>query len=239
MNDLGLNGKEDTLVTIDDTGDIRLWDTNTGKGIKRIRSVHDNLGMVVGFRPGFTQEIASGGMDSRVVRTDTSRGRPLGRYDIQRPEDEGAAQILNPPFVYSMLWEPSGRGLVVGCGDGLLRSYHPPAGPFPKTSGRVKRDWTQRIWQTQGSHLSAVSALGIDKTEPSMIYSGGNDGTIHKWDIAQGISLGTWKVKPIVKINALAISPSTDPSLDPMIWVSGTTGDNVKDKGIICGTCLR
>lgn len=117
------------MATADDAGDVKIIDIHQQCLYKTLRSGHSSICSSVQFIPWRPWEVITGGLDSKVVMWDFSKGRPYKIVDFGMPETNSGSntqQSFNPAFVHSIavpevdMLEQSGKVCVVARGDGVV-----------------------------------------------------------------------------------------------------------------------
>jgi len=193
------------IATADDAGIVKIIDLQSHRVYKHFRTRHDNIAMCVTFRHKRPWEVLSGGMDSRLIRWDYSRGASIETFDMS-DVSMGSQQMINPPFVNSIDISNDGKIIAAGLGSGniqiLIAKSTAGANENKKknvnSGGRrnkkVTSEW-QRI-RMYDAHVSPVVCIEFAKFCPnsmklvanssissSPLISGANDGTIILWDV--------------------------------------------------------
>lgn len=210
INQVALNQKASYLAAADDSGEIKVIDLENCKLQKTLRGVHTNICSTVQFHPHRPWELISGGLDSKIVKWDFSKGRPLKVVDqgIGTAQPGVSGQFFNPPFVHvlampegKMVGKASkvmavarGNGAVEMCDLTLEKCHELRRGGAilkdldqDKTSkGKTIQKETVDIADdaVEGMHLSAVSSVTFARYEESrsFVISGSNDKCIKLWD---------------------------------------------------------
>ncbi|CAM6050438.1 unnamed protein product [Sphagnum compactum] len=127
INQVAVNHKGTFLAAADDSGEIKVINLQNHKLFKTLQGVHSNICSSAVFHPRRPWEVVSGGLDSKIVKWDFSRGRPLHVVDLASTaniSNEGVGQICNPPFVHSLsvtegdIPGEAGKLMAAGRGDG-------------------------------------------------------------------------------------------------------------------------
>ncbi|CAD6239831.1 unnamed protein product [Miscanthus lutarioriparius] len=111
------------LAAADDSGDVKIVNTIQKCLYKRIREAHTSICSSVQFIPWRPWTAITGGLDSKLVAWDFSKGRTLFSIDYGSPELQNgsssgsAGQCFNPAFVHSV--EVSEEGIL----GGLYKSF--------------------------------------------------------------------------------------------------------------------
>ncbi|XP_062190403.1 uncharacterized protein LOC133893399 isoform X2 [Phragmites australis] len=120
------------LAAADDSGDVKIVNTIQKCLYKRLREAHSSICSSVQFIPWRPWTAITGGLDSKLVAWDFSKGRTLFSIDYGSPELQNgsssgsAGQCFNPAFVHSVAVSEEGilGGLYKVCavarGDGAV-----------------------------------------------------------------------------------------------------------------------
>ncbi|KAJ6886065.1 hypothetical protein NC651_026669 [Populus alba x Populus x berolinensis] len=110
INQISCNSKANFLASTDDGGDVKICSS-------------------VQFIPWRSWEVITGGLDSKLVMWDFSKGRPVKIVDFGLPDiknGSNGAQCLNPAFVHAIavpdvdMLDKSDKICVVARGDGIV-----------------------------------------------------------------------------------------------------------------------
>ncbi len=216
---------------------VRLWDTATGKEVRRLGPYAAFVSSAA-FSPDGTKLIACGGGAGRLWEVAT--GKEMGRYG-----DEGGRPC-------GMTFSPDGKALVE-CGGGV-RLWDVATGKerlaFAGHGGTVEcvaftpdgralvsgsQDYTVRFWSpATGRELrpplrQANNVLAFAFTPDGKgLFTGSSDQTIRLWDVGRSRVVRRWPGSDESCVNALALSPdgralasgSWDGKLS--LWEAGT-----------------
>ncbi|KAI8974682.1 WD40-repeat-containing domain protein [Pilobolus umbonatus] len=174
INSIDLNDANTLLATADDAGAVHIIDLVNKKVYKKTTKKHKNICMAVKFRPNKAWEVWSGGMDSKVNKWDITRGSIADTYDMNSKEPS-AAQMFNPPFVYSMDTSPGGDWIAAGLGDSTIQLLCPPG-------KKASKDHKEEI-RLENGHNGMVNCVSFVKTDSLQLISGGVNGKIARWII--------------------------------------------------------
>ncbi|KAF5944539.1 hypothetical protein HYC85_018616 [Camellia sinensis] len=126
INQIACNSRSCFLAAADDGGDVKIIDIRQQGLYKTLRAGHYNSVQFLPWRPW---EVITGGLDSKLVMWDFSKGRPQKIVDFGVPDaDSGgsAGQCLNPAFVHAIavpevdMVDRLGKVCVVARGDGVV-----------------------------------------------------------------------------------------------------------------------
>ena len=212
INSLTVNAKGMFLAAADDSGSVSVVDLKPlrqGRGPPALfktlaggKGGHENICSAVRFVGWRPWELLSGGLDSRILAWDFSKGRATSSLDMTVGQDASGNQVLNPPFVHDMqlvTTAPREHAVVAGLGDGRLYWYYPnaptaAAGGGKKGKGRAGAGAgagaVVAYWVDQ-AHSSAVSCVASDDAGDGgksggvagLVASGGNDGLVKIWQL--------------------------------------------------------
>ncbi|XP_075482567.1 uncharacterized protein LOC142522878 [Primulina tabacum] len=124
INQIAFHSKSPFLAAADDTGDVKIIDIQQHCMFKTLRSGHKSICSTVQFLPWKNWEVISGGLDSKLVLWDFSKGRPNKIMDMGNKGDAG--QCLNPAFIHGLavpevdMVDKVGKISVVAKGDGVV-----------------------------------------------------------------------------------------------------------------------
>ncbi|CAM8887676.1 unnamed protein product [Rhodiola kirilowii] len=148
INQITCNNKASYLAATDDGGEIKVVDIRQNSIYKTLRNVHTSICSTVQFVPWRTYEVITGGLDSKLVLWDFSKGRPLKIVDYGTSKVGNSnlpGQCLNPPFVHAVavpaidMLDKAGKICVVARGDGVVDVIDidtEPASAKSKTSSK-------------------------------------------------------------------------------------------------------
>ncbi|KAL7089177.1 hypothetical protein ACP275_13G172500 [Erythranthe tilingii] len=161
----------------------------------------------VQFLPWRSWEVITGGLDSKLVMWDFSKGRPKTIMDFGIGGDAG--QCCNPAFVHAVIVpdldivDKVGKICVTARGDGVINiinlepeiaplkskisTEHKMGSKIPKDNDSQSADQNDGNFQldyTMGGHTSAVSSVTFSMfgEKGKFIISGGNDKSVKVWD---------------------------------------------------------
>ncbi|KAL5576956.1 hypothetical protein UlMin_018655 [Ulmus minor] len=129
INQIACNSKSSFLAATDDGGDVKIIDIRQQCLYKTLRAGHTSICSSVQFLPWRPWEVISGGLDSKLVMWDFSKGRPYKIVDFGLDDVNSggsAGQCLNPAFVHAIavpetdMLNKSGKICVVARGDGVV-----------------------------------------------------------------------------------------------------------------------
>uniref|UniRef100_A0A7N0RDE7 Transducin/WD40 repeat-like superfamily protein n=1 Tax=Kalanchoe fedtschenkoi TaxID=63787 RepID=A0A7N0RDE7_KALFE len=211
INQVACNSKASFLGATDDGGEVKIVDIRQNSIFKTLRNVHTSICSTVQFIPWRPYEVITGGLDSKLVLWDFSKGRPLKVVDYgmsQVGNSNAPGQCLNPAFVHSVavpevdMLDKTGKMCVVGRGDGVVdvMAIEPePAPAKTKTSGKKSQvksgtastandSWSRMsiyLDEAVGGHSAAVSCVTISSfgEKGKFIISGGNDKSVKVWNV--------------------------------------------------------
>ncbi|KAL1826846.1 hypothetical protein ACET3Z_005258 [Daucus carota] len=129
INQIVCSSKSSFVAAADDGGDVKIIDIRQHRPYKTLRNSHESICSTVQFLPWRTWEVITGGLDSKLIMWDFSKGRPLKILDFGKPDVNArgsAEQCFNPAFVHSIavpqvdMLDRIGKVCVVGRGDGIV-----------------------------------------------------------------------------------------------------------------------
>ena len=113
------------ICACDDSGDVKIINTDTSTLFKTLSGRHSNLCTSAKFLPRKPWEVVSGGMDCKVVRWDFSRPRPIVEVSTKSASEEMQSEnmLVNPPMVHNIDTWTSNHCVACGLGNGLVAVY--------------------------------------------------------------------------------------------------------------------
>ncbi|KAJ1652685.1 hypothetical protein IWQ61_007031 [Dispira simplex] len=197
INQIVLDNRGRHLAIADDSGCPKIYDTQSHRLVWRAPKGHKNLCINAAFSPTNPHELWTGGLDATQIQwnVNTKSMVTCCADDFttgNHSNDGNAAQICNPPFVYSLAYHSDGHQIVAGLGNGCIRvlEAEPSSGRQSakhtqrSTSGRKSAqqsslpEWHERPILSEG-HGYIVSALSfLDNTH---LMSAGVDGQLALW----------------------------------------------------------
>jgi WD40 repeat protein len=157
---------------------------------------HEHYVRSVAFAPdGAT--VASAGLDGRIRRWDAQSGEPIGT-PIDGPGDA----------IWEVAYSPDGSELAAATGDGTIRRYDavngdPLGNPLTGNEQGLSDEPTYNPHPGLGGGIRTVAYSPTGES----IVGGGEDGTVWRWAIAGGGSLGEPLSGPSVEVHDVAYSP--------------------------------
>ncbi|KAL0074693.1 WD40-repeat-containing domain protein [Phycomyces blakesleeanus] len=174
INAIDVNEKNTFLATADDDGYINVVDLSTHKIHKSFSKKHNSIAMAVKFRPKKPWQVWSGGLDSKVFQWDFSRGMITETFDMN-PSEPTAAQMFNPPFVYSLAVSKDGQIIAAGLGDSTVQLIS------CNTKKRLKNG-VPTITRLENGHKSMVNSLTFLPSTRTKLVSGSANGSLALWE---------------------------------------------------------
>ncbi|KAG1180528.1 hypothetical protein G6F70_002950 [Rhizopus microsporus] len=168
INSIDVNENNKFLATADDDGNVNIIDLGSDKLYKKTTKKHQTICMTTKFRPKKSWDVWSGGMDSKVYEWDFSRGLPTNIYDMN-PEEPTAAQMFNPPFVYSLDITNDGKWVAASLGDTTIQMISPP-------SKKVKSTSKIRLINGHNTMVNCMSFIETPNQSASLISGAANGG---------------------------------------------------------------
>ncbi|KAI4332528.1 hypothetical protein L6164_017429 [Bauhinia variegata] len=129
INQIACNSRSSFLAAADDGGEVKIIDTRQQCLYKTLRDGHTSICSTVQFLPWRSWEVISGGLDSKLVLWDFSKGRPCKVMDFGLPDmtsRSSAGQFFNPAFVHAIavpevnMLDKLGKICAVASGDGAV-----------------------------------------------------------------------------------------------------------------------
>eukprot|EP00164_Ancoracysta_twista_P018628 GFYU01032360.1.p1 GENE.GFYU01032360.1~~GFYU01032360.1.p1 ORF type:complete len:353 (-),score=102.65 GFYU01032360.1:170-1228(-) len=122
INDIAIHYKGQYLATADDSNEVRVFDLSTNKLYKNLKK-HKNIAMGVQFRSQKQWELTSASLDCTIINWDFGRPKPKCIINTSEEKSASRAQMVNPPFVFSIDYHSNAKDIVCGCGDGTVVVY--------------------------------------------------------------------------------------------------------------------
>ncbi|XP_073058588.1 LOW QUALITY PROTEIN: uncharacterized protein [Primulina eburnea] len=238
INQIAFHSKSPFLAAADDAGDVKIIDIQQHCMFKTLRAGHKSICSTVQFLPWRNWEVISGGLDSKLVLWDFSKGRPNKIMDMGNKGDAG--QCLNPAFIHVLavpevdMVDKVGKICVVAKGDGVVSILNidtEPMAPLkskisvkPKLGTKSKSNGLHLDY-SMGGHTAAASSCKTFSTfgeKGKFIISGGNDKSIKLWDWSKayedglgnhGNQLLRLNINLKKKVNWLCTTPSDSENL--------------------------
>lgn len=128
INQIACNHKSSFLAAADDGGNVKIIDVSQKCLYKTLRAGHTSICSSVQFLPWRSWEVISGGLDSKLVMWDFSKGRPHKIVDFALHDNNGGntGQCFNPAFIHAVavpdidMIDKSGKICTVARGDGVV-----------------------------------------------------------------------------------------------------------------------
>lgn len=212
INQLSCNSRSCFLAAADDGGHVKIIDIRNQCLYKTLRSGHTSICSSVQFLPWRPWEVITGGLDSKLVMWDFSKGRAFKTMDFGSRGLNSGGQCLNPAFVHAIavpeveMVDKLGKVCAVARGDGVVEVIDTEV-DFVSTSKRsskphkrdVKssasssthietRDGSGRkkkcLDYSLGGHTAGASCVAFSMfgEKGKFILSGGNDKAVKVWD---------------------------------------------------------
>ncbi|KAK0580176.1 hypothetical protein LWI29_037524 [Acer saccharum] len=128
INQIACNSKSSFLACADDSADVKIIDIRQHCLYKTLRAGHSNICSSVQFIPWRPWEVITGGLDSKLVMWDFSKGRSNKIVDFGLPDmnNNNEGQCYNPAFVHAIavpdvdMLDKTDEICVVARGDGAI-----------------------------------------------------------------------------------------------------------------------
>ncbi|KAL5839295.1 hypothetical protein ACOSQ3_012002 [Xanthoceras sorbifolium] len=128
INQIACNSKSSFLACADDSADVKIIDIRHHCLYKTLRAGHSNICSTVQFIPWRPWEVITGGLDSKLVMWDFSKGRSNKIVDFGLPDmnSNNGGQCCNPAFVHAIavpdvdMLDKTDKICVVARGDGAI-----------------------------------------------------------------------------------------------------------------------
>lgn len=168
INQVALNFKGTYLAAADDSGAVKVVDIRTHKLFKTLQGAHSNICSSVLFNTRRPWEVVTGGLDSKIVKWDFNRGRPLNVVDLAATavtSSEGVGGLCNPPFVHALasiegdVPGEAGRLLAAARGDGAIDVFD-----FGLENGNSKKSSYLAASKRRAS-ISSVTSIGVKRVD--------------------------------------------------------------------------
>ncbi|KAL3617013.1 hypothetical protein CASFOL_039407 [Castilleja foliolosa] len=224
INQIAWHPKSSFVAAADDAGDVKIIDVHQRCLYKTLRAGHNILLIMltlltliclgnfyaicssVQFLPWRSWEVITGGLDSKLVMWDFSKGRPNTIMDFGM--EGNAGQCCNPAFVHALIVpdldivDKVGKICVTARGDGVVSiinidsqtkskiSTKPKLATKSKPKNRAESQRPDRnnrnlqLDYSVGGHGAAVSSVSFSVfgEKGKFIISGGNDKSVKVWD---------------------------------------------------------
>ncbi|CAN8245991.1 unnamed protein product [Cochlearia groenlandica] len=198
INQVVCNGRSSFLASADDSGDVKIIDIGQKCLYKTLRVGHTSICSSVQFIPWRPWEVVTGGLDSKLVLWDFSKGRSQKVIDFGSDTHNNSGQCLNPAFVHSIaipeidMVDKLDKICAVARGDGIvdlinIESELSRKGTSSTSKGSSSNnDAVKRVCldYSVGGHKAAVScvAFSLFQEKGRFLISGGNDKKVKVWD---------------------------------------------------------
>lgn len=182
INQIVCSSKSSFIAAADDGGDVKIIDIRQHHPYKTLRNSHESICSTVQFLPWRPWEVITGGLDSKLILWDFSKGRPLKILDFGKPDVHArgnAEQCFNPAFIHSVavpqvdMLDRVGKICVVGRGDGIVTVIDIESEFYPtksKNSSKLQKNSQSRSKgsvsssNTESQDQSREKKLNIDYT---------------------------------------------------------------------------
>ncbi|KAJ6770000.1 TRANSDUCIN/WD40 REPEAT-LIKE SUPERFAMILY PROTEIN [Salix purpurea] len=179
------------LASTDDGGDVKIIDIRQHCLYKTLRAGHSSICSSVQFIPWRSWEVITGGLDSKLVMWDFSKGRPVKIVDFGLPDTKNSSngdtmfkscirsRNSKLAVIRSKTSAKARKGSSSTSKDGV-----PAAGTEILDENARKR---LHLDYSVGGHAAAVScvAFSLFGEKGKLIISGGNDKSVKVWDCSK------------------------------------------------------
>ncbi|KAM7524900.1 hypothetical protein LguiA_014802 [Lonicera macranthoides] len=255
INQIVCSSKSTFLAAADDSGDIKIIDLRQQSLYKTLRGGHDSICSSVQFLPWRPWEVITGGLDSKLVMWDFSKGRPNKILDFGAEACSDGGQSLNPAFVHAVavpevdMLDRTDRICVVARGDGIVdvinieselaETKSRSKGTQSRSKARILSPNSEASTQNGtkklhldysfGGHTAAVSCVAFSKfgEKGKYIISGGNDKSVKAWDWSRHSEAGETSSNS----NLLHLNINLSKKVN---WLCTTTNDS--ENLVVCDT---
>ncbi|SAM09508.1 hypothetical protein [Absidia glauca] len=179
INSIDINQKQTFLATADDNGEVKVIDLLNHKIHKKLTKKHGNICMSVKFSQRKAWEVWSGGLDCKVYQWDFSKGKPLNILSTS-PVEATAAQMFNPPFVYTLETSLDGQWIAAGLGDASIQLLD-----FGGKKAKKGDPTTMRLDDGHSNMVNCLSFLPSQSESSSQLISGSVNGSLALWQLPQ------------------------------------------------------
>ncbi|MBA0695467.1 hypothetical protein Goari_002092 [Gossypium aridum] len=275
INQVTCNSRSSFLASADDGGEIKIIDIRQNRIFKTLRAGHTSLeslsffhiflalahhrfaAVFSSFLGDLGKVVVTGGLDSKFIIWDFSKGRPSKIVDFGLPDmhsGSNAGQCLNPAFVHSVkvpdvdMLDKIGKICVVARGDGVIDVINMESeltATKPKSSSKSRKgtqskgsdggvpDENGRKWlhldYALGGHTAAVSCVtfSLFGEKGKFLVSGGNDKLVKVWDCSR--CLDSWQTGDTNELLHLNINLTKKVN-----WLCTTPAES--DNLVVCDT---
>ncbi|XP_022845822.1 WD repeat-containing protein 53 [Olea europaea var. sylvestris] len=129
INQIACHSKSSFLAAADDSGDVKIFDMHQQCLYKTLRAGHESICSSVQFLHWRPWEVITGGLDSKLVMWDFSKGCRNKILDFGLPDAgsrDSTGQLLNLAFIHALavpqldMVDKLGKICVVARGDGVV-----------------------------------------------------------------------------------------------------------------------
>ncbi|CAH1782546.1 unnamed protein product [Owenia fusiformis] len=178
INQIDINAAGNHLASCDDSGQVKIVDLQGQRVLKTLRK-HSNICAAVKFSTHNAAHVLTGGYDNYMVLWDYMRLKQLSLQNMQdykAVQNPNASYMINPPFVHSIATVNAEKINIVanGCENGTIQLFE------------SRNRGIEHLITIQGHTQGVSQVLFMEHPEsgqPPFLCSGGNDSTIHLWDV--------------------------------------------------------
>eukprot|EP00913_Durusdinium_trenchii_P013417 g12598.t1 len=173
-------------------GIVKIWETKTGKEIRRFEGLSHRVVSVAYSPDGKTLAAGTAGASGELPEPgelhlwDVKTGKPLHVLKVKVTIEAGSDPIAPSGIVFF----PDGKQLAVAHSDGNVRLWNPSTGA---------------IVRTLKGHTRGASCLAIS-SDGTRLASAGNDKTVRLWNANTGAAIATYSMEAR-RINAVVFTP--------------------------------
>ncbi|CAO2823506.1 unnamed protein product [Amaranthus hypochondriacus] len=180
INQISCNSKSTFLAAADDSGDVKIIDIQRKCPFKTLRSGHSTICSSAQFVPWKPWEVITGGLDSKMIMWDFSKGRPFLVVDFGNQEEisGNTGQFYNPAFIHAIavpemdMLDKLGKACAVARGDGIISLLNleaelaavKPKGTSKTQKSLGKTNSAASVPDVKGENQNEVQRLHLDHT---------------------------------------------------------------------------
>eukprot|EP00186_Timspurckia_oligopyrenoides_P004882 CAMPEP_0182447066 /NCGR_PEP_ID=MMETSP1172-20130603/10989_1 /TAXON_ID=708627 /ORGANISM="Timspurckia oligopyrenoides, Strain CCMP3278" /LENGTH=378 /DNA_ID=CAMNT_0024643345 /DNA_START=472 /DNA_END=1608 /DNA_ORIENTATION=- len=212
INSVRINPATNSIVLADDAGNITFIDAKQDKDrtsqIYTLKRHHESIVMRAEFRKRRRNELLSCGLDSRMIRWDILKRKPLEVYNLAEILSDKSVQYVNPPWICDISEHDDGRMVAAALQNGDVCVID--TSTSQRASGNKNRKKSSTLYESSTSKTVVHSYLGGAEYRGAVssvkfvsndIVSGGagKSGTLCIWKYEA--STDKFSDKPVCRIN--------------------------------------